>query len=557
MSNLNGISDVLFGNKFLVPGYQRSYSWRVSTEGKEKEVNQFLADLKDFIKDSKLSNYYFGHFILKKQENGRFDIVDGQQRLTTITIFLSAALERVKGFDLSNGIYGSLVDRKFPFKLSTVVYDDQLFQDYVIEGRKEAKNSVKTLSQKRIVEAYDFFLKELQRISDGDVHQLVAAVLNADCSSVIVENEAEAMRMFVFENNRGKKLTNLDNLKSKLIIRISDDTKLSECEKEDWFKIIIQRFENIYRSLSKFEDYLDEDNVLKYSLNIYFNKFSATLDNLYKELQGENGVDMVREFTTRLQFCCDILEKFFEEFKTNVNLQYVIKLSNEDNVLYSFILKSRISGLTFEDEKFLNLLNALESMFVRSIITGTRAYLYSRLSDVFSEFNPVKVVDKINWMKKQRGWYGYWNDEAFSNSLRGYNIDRSTSKLLLWKYENYLRELDQQSSYGKLLFDDIKGPQLEHIAPLTKPSEVPQSGYGEYDEEFKRDYLDSIGNHLLLSAHHNGSIGNSPFDEKRKSYSHLYQQREVQEMTKNGEYWYKKQIADRKNKIIKFLLDNY
>lgn len=485
MSNLNSISDVLFGNKFLVPGYQRSYSWRVSTEGKDKEVNQFLSDLKDFTKDSKLSNYYFGHFILKKQENGKFEIVDGQQRLTTITIFLSAALERVKGFDLSNGSYGALVDLKFPFKLSTAVYDDQLFQDYVIEGRKEAKNSVKTLSQKRIVEAYDFFLKELQKISDEAVHQLVAAVLNADCSSVIVESEAEAMRIFVFENNRGKKLTNLDNLKSKLIIRISDDAKLPECEKEELFKVIIQRFETIYRSLSKIEGYLDEDNLLKYSLNIYFNKFSASLDNLYKELQGEKGIKTVSEFTSRLQFCCEILEKFFEEFKTNVNLQYVVKLSNEDNVLYSFILKSRISGLTFEDEKFLNLLNALESMFVRSIITGTRAYLNSRLSDVFSEFDPVKVVDKINWMKKQRGWYGYWSDDAFSKSLGGY-INRSTSKLLLWKYENYLRELDQSSSYGKLFFDDIKGPQLEHIAPITKPSEILASGYGDYDEDFKK-----------------------------------------------------------------------
>lgn len=556
MSNLNSISDVLFGNKFLVPGYQRSYSWRVSTDGKEKEVNQFLADLKDFIKDSKLSNYYFGHFILKKQENGRFDIVDGQQRLTTITIFLSAALERIKGFDLSNGIYGALVGLKFPFNLSTVVYDDQLFQDYVIEGRKEAKNSVKTLSQKRIVAGYDFFLKELQKVSDEVVHKLVAAVLNARCSSVIVENEAEAMRIFIFENNRGKKLTNLDNLKSKLIIRISDDTKWPESEKDELLKDIIQRFENIYQSLSKFEDYLDEDNVLKYSLNIYLNKLSANLDDLYKELEGEDGIKTVREFTKALQSCCDILKNLFEESKTNADLQYVIKLSNEDNVLYSFILKSLISGIAFNDEKFLNLLNALESMFVRSRITGTRAYLEPRLSDVFSEFNPVKAVDRINWMKKQNGWYGYWSDDAFFNSVGGY-IDRYTSKLLLWKYENYLRELDQNSSYGKLLFDDIKGPQLEHIAPITNPSEVPESGYGEYDEDFKKEYLDSIGNHLLLSAHHNGSIGNRPFDEKRKSYSHLYQQREVQEMTKNGESWYKKQIADRKNKIIKFLLETY
>lgn len=556
MSNLNSISEILFGNSFLVPGYQRSYSWRVSKEGKGKEVDQFLSDLKDFIKDSKLSNYYFGHFILKKQENGKFDIVDGQQRLTTITIFLSAALERIKGFDLSNKIYGALVNLKFPFKLSTVVYDDQLFQDYVIEGRKEAKNSVKTLSQKRIVEAYDFFLKELQKVSDGAVHQLVAAVLNAYCSSVIVENEAEAMRIFIFENNRGKKLTNLDNLKSKLLIRISDDTKLSEYKKDELLKEIIQRFENIYRSILKFEDYLDEDNALKYSLNIHLNKFSSSLDDLYKELQSEKGIETVRAFTGTLQYCSEILGKFFEESKTNVNLQYVIKLSNEDNVLYSFILKSRLSGLSFEDEKFLNLLNALESLFVRSRITGTRAYVESRLSDEFSEFNPIKVVDKINWMKKQNGWYGYWNDDAFLSSIGGY-IDRYTSKLLLWKYENYLRELDQNSSYGNLLFDDIKGPQLEHIAPITKPTEVPESGYGEYDEEFKRDYLDSIGNHLLLSGRHNGSIGNRPFDEKRKSYSHLYQQREVQEMTKNGESWYKKQIDDRKNKIIKFLLDSY
>lgn len=125
------------------------------------------------------------------------------------------------------------------------------------------------------------------------------------------------------------------------------------------------------------------------------------------------------------------------------------------------------------------------------------------------------------------------------------------------KYENSLRELDQNSSYGKLLFEDIKGPQLEHIAPITKPSEVPESGYGEYDEDFKSKYLDCIGNHLLISGCHNGSIGNRPFEEKRKSYSHLYQQREVQEMTKNGESWYKKQITDRKNKIVNFLLENY
>ena len=177
-------------------------------------------------------------------------------------------------------------------------------------------------------------------------------------------------------------------------------------KKKNCSKLLCKDLKVSIGPFQKFEDYLNEDNVLKYSLNIYFNKFSAGLDNLYKELQGEKGITTVREFTTRLQFCCDILEKFFEEFKTNVNLQYVIKLSNEDNVLYSFILKSKLSGLTFEDEKFLNLLNALESMFVRSRLTGTRAYLEPRLSDVFSEFNPVKAVERINWMKNKAAGMG-------------------------------------------------------------------------------------------------------------------------------------------------------
>ena len=84
-------------------------------------------------------------------------------------------------------------------------------------------------------------------------------------------------------------------------------------------------------------------------------------------------------------------------------------------------------------------------------------------------------------------------------------------------------------------FDDIKDPQLEHIAPQTE-NEEPEAGYDEYDEEFIEEYLDCWGNYLLISKSHNSSIGNKPFAVKLASYNgpnSLAQQREIVEMTES------------------------
>lgn len=83
-----------------------------------------------------------------------------------------------------------------------------------------------------------------------------------------------------------------------------------------------------------------------------------------------------------------------------------------------------------------------------------------------------------------------------------------------------------------------------------------ETGYSEYDEEFRNQYVDCLGNYLLLSKSHNCSVGNRPFAEKRASYNHLAQQREIQDMTPDG-VWDKEKIAFRKEKLIKFILTNF
>ena len=94
---------------------------------------------------------------------------------------------------------------------------------------------------------------------------------------------------------------------------------------------------------------------------------------------------------------------------------------------------------------------------------------------------------------------------------------------------------------------------MEHIAPQT---ENPETGYDSYDEEFVNQYINCLGNYLLLSKSHNCSVGNKPFADKRNSYNHLEQQREIQKMTAESPTWTKELIQQRKDKIVKFVIEN-
>ena len=81
---------MLSGNKIFVPTYQRAYSWE------DKQTKQFLVDLQDYVESHTASSYYFGHFLFEDKGSRDFAIIDGQQRLTTITIFISAIYRRLE-----------------------------------------------------------------------------------------------------------------------------------------------------------------------------------------------------------------------------------------------------------------------------------------------------------------------------------------------------------------------------------------------------------------------------------------------------------------------------
>ena len=93
------IRKMMAGNQIVVPSYQRAYSWDTPVEKTDRntQIDVFLSDLEEYSKSNAKSPYYFGHFLFEER-NKKIYVIDGQQRLTTIVIFLSALFCKVENY---------------------------------------------------------------------------------------------------------------------------------------------------------------------------------------------------------------------------------------------------------------------------------------------------------------------------------------------------------------------------------------------------------------------------------------------------------------------------
>lgn len=559
MEALTNIENMLYGNEIFIPTYQRAYSWEtdLKTNDSPKQVNVFLSDLMDYINSQSSSPYYFGHFLFENKGCRCYGIIDGQQRLTTITIFLAVLFKRLRTLrefsEEETFAYQSMIKLGSKYRFKTVDYDNQLFKDYVVNQVKTEHNGLETESQKRVVAAFDYFTRELGNMTEDYIVKLLNAVKESSCTTHVVENEAEAIQMFIFQNNRGKKPSKLEIIKAQFMYHVhlygEDNNTKTELIEE-----IKHRFENIYKSISTIEQKVNEDDVLVYTQRVFFNSLweNDAVQKVNEQLAKDDRLCFVREFTLALSTSFEHLTSFFRMESKNIVLHSLKRIANF-GIVIPFIIKAFKGKVSDEDLEALS--TALEAIFIRARVIGTRADLTSRLNDVFQKFegDVHPVITRIDWMKTQEGWWGYWNNREFERTLQGW-IYPDTAKFLLWKYENHLIEEEGKAGYLPIRYDSIVSPQLEHIAPQT---ENPESGYCEYDEDFRNHYLDCLGNYLLLSAHHNISIGNVPFEQKRASYNQLHQQQEVRNMTEMDKCWDKEKISKRKEKIVQFLLSRF
>ncbi len=164
------------------------YSWEAPLDNFEKnaQTDIFLSVLGDIEKNSVQTSYFFGHFLFEEKSDSTFEIIDGQQRLTTIVILLSALFSRLKSLraltESEEILFEDLIKRRSIYIFSTVEYDNQLFKDYVIDQIKKNRTGLETESAKRIVNAFDYFKKILSDKDEVYLVELIKIITESTCS---------------------------------------------------------------------------------------------------------------------------------------------------------------------------------------------------------------------------------------------------------------------------------------------------------------------------------------------------------------------------------------
>jgi len=497
---------------FVIPVYQRAYSWD------EDNWKAFYNDLKEQI--SGKNKYFMGNLLLEViKKDQEYEIIDGQQRLTTIVLFIHSILD-VMEKRLVRPSNGSTIKSKKRIylenegvvKLRPVDYDRPFFNKLISGGAQQLKTT--SPSQELMKKAITFFTKKLQGESDGDLVGLLSKLEETEITTVELAGKRESALMFELQNNRGKELTNMEKLKSFFMYQTYVRSSTSELEKN--VSDLSTLFEQIYMTIKDLE-HATEDNVLIYHCQAYINGFSyRSIDEIKDEYRKHKSLKWINDFV------CELHTSFQSIKKLECLKSTYWKLLNQvkDGVpafVYPFIIKAY---KCFEDKtSFERFFHVMENLAFRFYLINSRADFRSRLNELLNDLDGSTDLDSfiIKTRNKMNGT-DYWSDSRLKEQLGSRLYGNSIVHYLLWRYENSL----QLKGYD-LKTMKIKDESIEHISPQTPGDGEPlASGYelepdGGYPDDFDK-YLHSIGNLLLISKSHNSSIGNSDFSSKLKSF---------------------------------------
>ena len=278
------IKDVLFSgtNKFRIPRYQRPYSWGID------QINEFWNDL-----DNEKESYFLGGFIFnyESEKDGYIDVIDGQQRILTITIFIAVLRDICKNInrDLSRVIQTSGIAFVDPYTMDQTykveVGDStrEYFEKYIQSGENHIYgNKGITKEEKSIYNAYDFFHKKVTKSVEGKqdkaskvdwINDIRKRLDSLNVIKIEIQSEEDAYEIFETTNARGVDLSVSDLLKNVILKHISKEKK--EIAKDTWERIT-KNIENSNTELKKFIRYY------------WLSKYSFVTDKkLFKAIKNE------------------------------------------------------------------------------------------------------------------------------------------------------------------------------------------------------------------------------------------------------------------------------
>lgn len=533
---------------FQIPRNQRDYVWE---EKQWKELANDIFDCIEYENDEFKNNEYFiGSCVLEKHKKNVEYIVDGQQRLTTITIILSVLydlFEDLNHIKVLDGIYSYLYKTNDDGEEYLSIKNENLEPYYseVILFKSPTKDFVLPINeqQKRVEKGYHFFKNYLKdKISiydnnDSKIEFLIAfrnQLLDLKIIEISVSNEIDGYTVFEILNAKGKQLQLGDRMKN-LILKRVNKTFPTDQAKAKWERIR-KNIEDVSKSENSFTDFLNHYWISSYE------KLKDD-DEIYYYFKTKISKQDVVNFLNDLEINSEVYKeitlsdnrKITNELEFALNSFKIFRNKQVRPILLSLYHNHRIGKLS--DKQLLDVIKKIENFhFMFSAITSTAANkiekVYHNYASMLKHQFSKNVLDNfISELVDRKPKY-----EIFERNflLKGYshkNNDLKNNRSLV----NYiLQRIEYHKQENReLLINDIS---IEHIA-----------------NDDGSDQNAKIGNLLPLSKSLNENCGDDTFINKISKYkkSNFKTVQDFLHYHSTKENWCEKDTNDRSIKIAK------
>ncbi len=509
----NSFSEIMGNGKlYVIPRFQRDYSWN---NDQWKELWQDIETMRQ-----QRVQHFMGYLVIQTADDKEYKIIDGQQRITTISIIILAAIKALQslveqGLEVEQnkrrmesfqntyiGAFNPITLKTRP-KLKLNRHNDKHFRS--LASKLDIPQQRGIIHSNRLINrAFTYFQEQISNINEGShIAQLISDLADGLLfTNIIVNNDLNAFTIFETLNARGVHLSTPDLVKNSLLSIIDREENTTEQEfdalEEEW-EIILEQL-----GTQNFTHFLRHQwgmrNPIPSKADIYktIKRDISNASQVFKYLKQLNDN---APLYAALQNCHD---EFWNEKNNKETITKSLYFLQVFHIRTPLSLLMSAYQMTMVD--FTRLLSNIVIFSMRyNVVCGKNAKdqerIYNKMAQAISKEN-ASLSDIMSMLKPF-----YPDDEEFSNHFSTLTIPTRRSP----KKANYiLREIENHLNAALCISDSFT---LEHILPFS-PGDEWQIYFGQDDYNTA---IDRLGNLALLSDSQN--LGHESFEEKKQILS--------------------------------------
>ena len=537
MKDIKGILDNK--NQFVIPDFQRSFVWTAENVNTlftdfEEDTNSYTDNL------DTLPGYLLGNIVLISNENNptRFDVIDGQQRLTTLTLifcalnnlFMDIAEETRRNLGVNADMW---IGHIYSFKEYFRILDNNLqFVDYKIlhtqnlDFKETYKSIIKqgalvseedNTSANNLEAVYESILQHLKSIYDDEPQKLLYFLQYLTTKVKLIETTApsieRAFQLFEILNNRGQSLEPLDLLKNHLLKNLTSSPGITQNQIKDFSDSWSQFLKNLKNTgksraietstfIKHFVIGTEAINIKKKDIFKYFKDNDLVANDILQLSSDINSISKVYVSINR--------DPLSNDFLSDDNGMYTLfTLFNTVQIhplLMPFYNASRVDKVRLVDAAVRYVAAVIFSYTQTNAI---EAELPEIIEKILYESDPVRRLDvAVTELESRTKPYVDLICALLPVKDFGSKDKKKAPKAfqILKFIELYLNQKDSIKINKKI--------ELEHIMPQTANN----ADYSFNDEDSRKEYLNHLGNLTLLDKSLNASVKNGNFADKLDHY---------------------------------------